>query len=244
MPSGEEGGRGCFRGEAVSHRRPRPLRRPRGNLARPRLRTARPSMEFAPLLRPVGGRHQGPAKVNRESVRRPSTDDVGGRNRFQTDRHGDTDDRPRRDVGGLVTVTAGTRRSPEAGTGDCHTAAAAAAATVRTRTGRPAWGEPGPRPGGGSRPGPRGPSPRREAVAAWAARRRRYWALLPARLRLPRVATASLGATSTWDLGRFVVAVLAARHLRVRAKPTSQVRPGPLRSRHAGPDGRLPAGRP
>jgi hypothetical protein len=159
MPSGEEGGRGCFRGEAVSHRRPRPLRRPRGNLARPHLRTARPSMEFAPLLRPVGGRHQGSAKVTRESVRRPSTDDVGGRNRFQTDRHGDTDDRPRRDVGGLMTVTAGTRRGPEAGTGDCHTAAAAAAATVRTRTGRPAWGEPGPRPGGGSRPGPRGRSP-------------------------------------------------------------------------------------
>lgn len=157
MPSGEEGGRGCFRGEAVSHRRPRPLRRPRGNLARPRLRTARPSMEFAPLLRPVGGRHQGPAKVTRESVRRPSTDDVGGRNRFQTDRHGDTVDRPLRDVGGLVTVTAGTRRSPEAGTGTVTQPQP----QPRSEHGPvvPPGGEPGPRPGGGSRPGPRGPSP-------------------------------------------------------------------------------------
>ncbi|GAX55750.1 hypothetical protein SO3561_07311 [Streptomyces olivochromogenes] len=53
---------------------------------------------------------------------------------------------------------------------------------------------------------------RREAVAAWAALRRRYWVSLPARLRLLRVATVSLAvalalllalaglaATSTWD---------------------------------------------
>lgn len=242
MPSGEEGGRGCFRGEAVSHRRPRPLRRPRGNLARSRLRTARPSMEFAPLLRPVGGRHQGPAKVTRESVRRPATDDVGGRNRFQTDRHGDTVDRPLRDVGGLVTVTAGTRRSPEAGTGTVTQPQP----QPRSEHGPvvPPGGSQVRDPEGGRGRAPGGRRPRREAVAAWAARRRRYWAFLPARLRLLRVATASLAATSTWDLGRFVAAVLAARHLRVRAKPTSQVRPGPLRSRHAGPDGRLPAGRP
>ncbi|TQJ52899.1 hypothetical protein FBY34_0610 [Streptomyces sp. SLBN-115] len=53
---------------------------------------------------------------------------------------------------------------------------------------------PGPRPGGGSRPGAPGPRLCRRTVAARAALRRRFWATVPARLRFLRVATVSLAA--------------------------------------------------
>lgn len=117
---------------------------------------------------------------------------------------GDTGDRPWRDAGGLVTITAGTTRSP----------AARARTVAQSQHGpvAPPGGGPGPRPPGGSRAGSPGRRLRSGAVAAWAALRRRYWATLPARLRLLRAATVSLAAalalllalaglaaTGTWD---------------------------------------------
>ncbi|MEH0574625.1 hypothetical protein QBA54_09060 [Streptomyces sp. B21-108] len=96
-----------------------------------------------------------------------------------------------------MTITAGTARSPEAET---HPSAAPPGTTS------------GPEPQKRSRPGSPGHRLPHRAVAAWAALRRRYWATLPARLRLLRAATfslttalalllllAGLAATGTWD---------------------------------------------
>lgn len=82
-----------------------------------------------------------------------------------------------------MTITAGTTRSSEAEAGTV--------AEPQHETFAPTGGGPGPRPRGGSRPGPH---LRREAVDASAALRRRFWATMPARLRLLHVATASLAA--------------------------------------------------
>ncbi|MFF4805259.1 hypothetical protein ACFY1U_43895 [Streptomyces sp. NPDC001351] len=94
-----------------------------------------------------------------------------------------------------MTLTAGTshRPQPEAGSQPTLT---------------PPGGSPGPRPLGAPRSG----SPGLQTVAAWAALRRRYWATVPARLRLLRAATvllatalglllilAGLSALGTWS---------------------------------------------
>lgn len=101
-----------------------------------------------------------------------------------------------------MTITAGTAHSPSEEAG----------ARPRKRAVAPPEGDTGSRPGRGPRPGGRRPRLHRETVAAWAALRRRYWATLPARLRLVRAATVSLtvalalllllaglAASGTWD---------------------------------------------
>jgi len=102
-----------------------------------------------------------------------------------------------------VSITAGTTRSPEAG--------AETAPQTQHRTAAPAPALPGLSLRGG--PSPDGSRRlRHEVGAAWAALRRRYWATVPARLRLLRAATALVGvvlavllllcglsASATWD---------------------------------------------
>ena len=103
-----------------------------------------------------------------------------------------------------MTLTAGSAQGPRTEEG----------APPRRTTVAPPGGSPGPRQRGGSQtagPGP-GLRPRRQAEAARAALRRRYWASVPARLRLLRAVTvllaaalavlllvAGLGALGTWS---------------------------------------------
>ena len=84
-----------------------------------------------------------------------------------------------------MTITAGTshRPRPEAGAQQVQPAVA------------PPGGSPGPRRRGASRAGGPGHRPGQQAEAARAALRRRYWASVPARLRLLRAATVLLTGT-------------------------------------------------
>jgi len=101
-----------------------------------------------------------------------------------------------------VTITAGTshRPQPEAGAQSSQPAIT------------PPGGSPGPQRQEASRTGGPGHRPAQQTVAAWAALRRRYWATVPARLRLLRAATvvlatalallltlAGLAALGTWN---------------------------------------------
>ncbi len=101
-----------------------------------------------------------------------------------------------------MTITAGTshRPQPEAG------------AQPSKPTVTPPGGSPGPQRHEASRTGGPGQRPLQQTVAAWAALRRRYWAHVPARLRLLRAATvllatalallltlAGLAALGTWS---------------------------------------------
>jgi hypothetical protein len=101
-----------------------------------------------------------------------------------------------------VTITAGTSRRPQN----------EAAAPPPEQPAVPPGGSSGRRPQGGSRPGGPGHRLRERAGAARAALRRRFWATVPARLRLLRAATvllataltvllalAGLAASGTWN---------------------------------------------